>query len=71
MGRHSRGARLREYGINEDVIECFLDFQDARRGVEFRLVQDALELYMEFELERDKVLKGRYRALRKARGRSK
>ena len=69
MGRRSTGARLREYGIADDVVDRFLDFREARRGVECQLVQDALELFIANELKRDRGLKARFEALRKARGR--
>lgn len=70
MPKESKGSRLKQFGLDDDLIERVQDFRDAYFGAqENRIVAEALEHFMRDRLNHEPEVKRRYEEARKARSR--
>ena len=68
----SKGAKLRQLRVPPETVERFLDFQKAsREGPEGQLIGEALEAFIDSELEKNEGIKKQFKALQERRAAQK
>jgi hypothetical protein len=69
MPKQSTGTRLRQIGIDDELVERFMDFREAGYlgAPEYRVVAEALESFMEQRLRRNPDIREAYEAARRKR----
>lgn len=68
MPKQSEGKRLRQIGLEQELVDRVNDFREANLGsAENKVVGEALEHFMNYWLKKNAGIKEAYDAIRKRR----
>jgi hypothetical protein len=68
MAKPSTGRRLVQLGLEQELVNRLIDFREGYLGApEGGIISEALELFMQQELERNPSVRERYEAARRKR----
>jgi hypothetical protein len=72
MSKRGEGSRLIQLGLDKELVEDFTDFREGYLGApEYRVLAEAIKLYMADRLAAESEVRKRYEAAREKRRGSK